>query len=84
MVGVNKEWFMSMHSVPPGWYPDPDGKPGEKYWDGNSWTKESRPLSIIPGKPAPQPSKVGIDGNEKILFAILGFAFLLAILVMPF
>ena len=68
---------MSTHSVPPGWYSDPDGKPAEKYWDGNAWTKETRPLSIIPNKPNPAPKKVGIDGNEKALFAILAVALIL-------
>ena len=23
--------------LPPGWYPDPDGKPGKLYWDGSEW-----------------------------------------------
>lgn len=31
-------------SVPEGWYPDPDGKPAEKYWDGEQWTDQTRPL----------------------------------------
>lgn len=75
---------MPTNSVPPGWYPDPDGKPAEKYWDGNSWSKETRPLSIIPNKPAPQPSKVGIDGNEKVLLIFVAIALLIAILATPF
>jgi hypothetical protein len=23
---------------PPGWYPDPSGAPGNRYWDGTGWT----------------------------------------------
>ncbi|MFD4654269.1 DUF2510 domain-containing protein [Kitasatospora sp. NPDC058444] len=35
------------NSTPPGWYPVPgaDGTPGhERWWDGNAWTAEVRPL----------------------------------------
>jgi len=31
-------------NIQSGWYPDPDGKPSEKYWDGSSWTEQTRPL----------------------------------------
>jgi Protein of unknown function (DUF2510) len=24
-----------------GWYPDPTGKPGQMYWDGEAWHRES-------------------------------------------
>ena len=24
--------------VPPGWYPDPWGQPGQRWWDGATWT----------------------------------------------
>ena len=27
--------------VPPGWYVDPDGKPGYRWWDGTTWTRAS-------------------------------------------
>ena len=75
---------MPANSVPPGWYPDPDGKPSEKYWDGLEWTGETRPLSIIPNKPAPQMAKPGLDGNEKALIAIIAVALLIVILATPF
>jgi archaellum component FlaG (FlaF/FlaG flagellin family) len=25
------------HPLPPGWYPDPRGVPGQAYWDGEQW-----------------------------------------------
>lgn len=30
--------------VPSGWYPDPNGNPCERYWNGNLWTEETRPM----------------------------------------
>jgi len=32
-------------NITSGWYPDPDGKPCERYWDGVSWTDKTRPLT---------------------------------------
>lgn len=31
----------------PGWYEDPDGRPGERYWNGSRWTEhfQRRPES---------------------------------------
>ena len=30
--------------VPPGWYPDPDMGPTQRYWDGHAWTGDPVPL----------------------------------------
>ncbi len=30
-------------SPPPGWYPDPGGGPGQRYWDGHQWTAVNVP-----------------------------------------
>ena len=30
---------------PKGWYPDPDVKPSERYWNGKKWTSKTRPIS---------------------------------------
>lgn len=29
--------------VPPGWYPDPGGSPGRRWWDGRAWSQDTRP-----------------------------------------
>lgn len=29
-----------MRSAPAGWYPRPDGTPGQQYWDGEVWTEQ--------------------------------------------
>ena len=30
---------MSTAPSKPGWYPDPDGGPKQRYWDGEQWLK---------------------------------------------
>lgn len=39
-----------MAASPAGWYPDPDGFPLSRYWDGALWTSHTQPLP-----PAPDP-----------------------------
>jgi hypothetical protein len=36
--------------APPGWYPDPAGSPGQRWWDGYAWTD-----AVVQPKPAPPP-----------------------------
>jgi Protein of unknown function (DUF2510) len=40
---------MTTELPPAGWYPDPTGKPGQKYWDGQAWT--DIPAPEIPATP---------------------------------
>lgn len=37
-------------SVPPGWYPDPFGHVGQRYWDGSAWTENT--AAVLPPRPA--------------------------------
>lgn len=30
--------------TPPGWYPDPSGRPGTRWWDGGAWTEHVGPV----------------------------------------
>ncbi|WP_440712091.1 DUF2510 domain-containing protein [Gordonia sp. FQ] len=30
-------------AVPAGWYPDPNGAPLQRYWDGAAWTEHTAP-----------------------------------------
>ena len=36
-----------------GWYPDPNGLPSDRYWDGESWTEQTRPQATPPQPPPP-------------------------------
>ena len=47
---------MTEHSgypgAPPGWYGDPAGGPGQRWWDGYAWTE----ATVLPQQPPPPPS----------------------------
>ncbi|WP_264001451.1 DUF2510 domain-containing protein, partial [Mycolicibacterium gadium] len=50
--------FPAAMAVPPtaaaaaGWYPDPAGGNGQRYWDGSTWGP------VAPGSPAPIPTPI--------------------------
>lgn len=44
----------SAESPPAGWYPDPAGSGGQRYWDGGSWSQVTRPSNTRPGDYVPQ------------------------------
>ena len=50
---------MSDHSgypgAPPGWYQDPAGGPGQRWWDGYAWTE----ATVLPQQPPPPPPWAG-------------------------
>jgi hypothetical protein len=39
--------------APPGWYPDPAGGPGQRWWDGYAWTDATVQPEVPPPPPAP-------------------------------
>lgn len=46
----------SADSPPPGWYADPAGSGGERYWDGGTWSQVTRPAGGMRSAQAqPQP-----------------------------
>lgn len=45
---------MTTPPTPAGWYPDPDGSGGQRYWDGNVWTEHRTPAAPqAPASPEP-------------------------------
>jgi hypothetical protein len=44
--------------APPGWYPDPAGGPGQRWWDGYAWT-ETVVLPEAPPAPGTMPGAFG-------------------------
>lgn len=48
---------MTRPSPPPGWYPDPSGAPGQRYWDGQKWG---------PKAPEQQPPQIVINNTNTV------------------
>ncbi|MDT5186690.1 MAG: hypothetical protein QOI29_4848 [Mycobacterium sp.] len=44
---------MTTPPTPAGWYPDPDGSGGQRYWDGSQWTEHRSPAAPEPTEPPP-------------------------------
>jgi Protein of unknown function (DUF2510)/Domain of unknown function (DUF4352) len=43
---------------PAGWYPDPDGSGGQRYWDGTSWTEHRSPAEVADPPANEEPTAV--------------------------
>jgi hypothetical protein len=54
--------------VPAGWYPDPDGKPCSRFWDGEDWTDRTRPVTGA----APNPS-VSVPVAAAVSPSVFGY-----------
>jgi serine/threonine-protein kinase len=68
-----------MSNPPANWYPDPSGKPGLVYWDGEQW----HPDKVAPASPAASPlsptSARGIGRRTKIALVVGAVALAAAI-----
>ncbi|MFF2494267.1 DUF2510 domain-containing protein [Agromyces sp. NPDC058064] len=40
-------------TAPAGWYPEPSGAEGQRWWDGTQWTEYATPLAAPPVAPQP-------------------------------
>jgi hypothetical protein len=38
-IGVDTTRVRAVMTTPPGWYPDPSGAPGKRYFDGINWSE---------------------------------------------
>ena len=45
------------HTAPAGWYPEPDGREGQRWWDGTRWTEYATPLAAPPQPHSQQQSR---------------------------
>lgn len=76
-----------LSTTPPGWYPDPQGLPQQRYWDGAAWTGHTAPLPLLPtgtGEAAgyaPPPAAPGVVKSGRrlpawawVLIAVAGVA----------
>ncbi len=67
--------------VPPGWYPDPQGAPAQRWWDGTAWSAHTAPR---PGYPpygsttvvtVATPKSVGVAFLLTFFFGPLGMLY---------
>jgi Protein of unknown function (DUF2510) len=63
---------------PAGWYPDPNGGYGQKYWDGRAWIVAHNPQAQYGGAPARLgPSVFATNAMALYSLVIGGFSILL-------
>lgn len=60
---------------PAGWYPDPAGSGGERYWDGQTWSNATRVVQLVQS-PVPQGLQLASWG-WRVLAAILDWVILI-------
>lgn len=66
---------MTQPSAAPGWYPDPSGQPGQRYFDGRQWTTQAPPPPPVPTSPAPKKKWPWIvAGSIVALILVVGLA----------
>ena len=68
---------MTASNPPPGWYPDPAGAGGVRYWDGGAWTPHVQPAGT---SRSPAPIRPPRPGGWLTWVALLVVGVLLAVL----
>ena len=60
--------------VPPGWYADPSGRPGQKYWDGSKWNATPTAPPVQGGRVLPPEVAAASQRVDQNLTAIKDLA----------
>jgi len=83
-VGVNVKWNVGgrgiVAAIPPGWYPDPQQRDAQRYWDGQAWTSwvnTNAPAGSGLQQAGRQISRLGVN----LIWIVVGLAFLLLIVL---
>src|SRR6185295_13210245 len=77
-------------TTPAGWYLDPDGTGGQRYWNGESWTEHRAPAAVEapPGSAHATPARksgrdpkvlIGLGAAVVVLIAVLVTAVVLTL-----
>jgi len=68
--------------TPPGWYPDPEGRPEKRWWNGSSWTGTYAPLPAPAAETPPMSTTVQLTSASQLSSTPSGpgYASLLAVL----
>lgn len=56
---------MTTPPTPAGWYPDPDGSGGRRYWDGSAWTEHRSPGAHAAPEPSERPAATQPPVSEQ-------------------
>ena len=70
------QWFNAGQQVgpqPAGWYPEPSGEPGTRYWDGHNWTVANAWRTRRRRRSIWRSTQYGIAIFGAALFAVVGF-----------
>ena len=67
---------MSEPSPPsPGWYPDPAGTRAVRYWDGDRWTEQERPVPSLNDLQAAVEAGVPLPTGSTLTFRLVKFSY---------
>jgi hypothetical protein len=58
---------MTTPPTPAGWYPDPDGSGGQRYWDGFGWTEHRSPAVHEPTQPTAPAEPLGSEQPTTVV-----------------